>query len=83
MVYNQINLSLPESLRARAQEYADAYGYKNIQELASEALREKLFPSEYDNDFTEKEAGMVEKLLKDSIERGDLVGEKELMKSLE
>lgn len=43
MAYKQINLSLSESLRATAQEYANAYGYKNIQELAAEALREKIY----------------------------------------
>jgi hypothetical protein len=43
MAYKQVNLSLSDGLRASAQSYANAYGYKNIQELAAEALREKIY----------------------------------------
>jgi hypothetical protein len=46
MSYKQINLSLPENLRTKAEAYANAYGYKNIQDLAAEALREKIFSEE-------------------------------------
>jgi hypothetical protein len=82
MAYKQINLSLTENLRKQAQDYADAYGYKNVQELATEALREKVFFREYDEQFTEKEADMVERLLDRSLKTGDLKTEKELMKAL-
>lgn len=81
MAYKQINLSIPDALRVKAQAYAEAYGFKNIQELATVALREKVF-SEYDEDFTPEQVAKIELLLKKSIERGDVYGEKELMKML-
>lgn len=82
MAYKQINLSLPESLRVKAQAYAKKYGFRNIQELATEALREKVFPSEYDESYTPEQVAFFEKLLKVSEERGDMVSEKEIMKVL-
>ena len=39
----QINLTLPTSLLDSAQNYIEAFGYKNIQDLAAEAIREKIF----------------------------------------
>jgi|TARA_B100001971_G_C17730881_1_gene305867 1,2-phenylacetyl-CoA epoxidase catalytic subunit len=39
----QINLTLPTTLLDAAKDYMAAYSYKNIQELATEALREKIF----------------------------------------
>jgi len=82
MAYKQINLSLSESMRLKAQAYADKYGFKNIQELATEALREKIFPAKYDEDFTPEQVAKIELLLKTSIEKGDVVGEEEIMKIL-
>ena len=38
----QINVRLQNNLLALAQEYASEHGYKNVQELIKEALREKL-----------------------------------------
>jgi len=38
----QLNLRLPENLRRSAEKYAERYGYKNLQELATQALREKI-----------------------------------------
>lgn len=38
----QINLRLPEELRKMAEKYAKVHGYKNIQELAKESIREKI-----------------------------------------
>jgi len=35
----QINLRLPEELRKKAEKYARRNGYRNIQELAKEAIR--------------------------------------------
>ncbi len=39
----QINLTLPDSLLEAAVEFANIYGYKNIQDLAAEALRDKIY----------------------------------------
>jgi len=83
MTYKQVNLSLSEKLRKSAQEYADMYGFKNVQELATEALREKIFfDGGYDEEFTEEEVDLVESLLEKSIKSKDLVSEDELMKTL-
>ena len=83
MAYKQLNLSLPEKLQKSAQEYANTYGFKNIQELATEALREKVFFEEgFDEEFTEEEVELVESLLEKSIKAKDLVSEDELMKTL-
>lgn len=42
----QINLRLPEGLRKEAEKYAHKHGYRNIQNLAEEALRMKVFEEE-------------------------------------
>ena len=42
----QINLRLPEELRKTAEKFAKSHGYKGVQELAKEALREKIFEKE-------------------------------------
>ncbi len=82
MAYKQINVSLSDNLRVKAQAYAKKYGFRNIQELITETLREKVFPSEYDESYTPEQVALFEKLLKTSIERGDIVSEKEIMKVL-
>ena len=38
----QLNLRLPHDLKKMAEKYAKRHGYKNIQELAKESIREKL-----------------------------------------
>ncbi len=38
----QINLRLPDDLLILAEKYANQHGYKNVQELVKEALRDKL-----------------------------------------
>jgi len=63
MGYKQINLSLPENLRNKAETYANAYGYKNIQDLAAEALREKVFSEET---LTASEISKIEESLHES-----------------
>jgi len=39
----QINLKFPDEFLNLAQDYAKAKGYLNVQELAREALRDKIF----------------------------------------
>jgi len=41
---HQISMALPEALFKKAEEYAGTYGFGNVQDLAVEALREKVFP---------------------------------------
>lgn len=42
----QINLRLPDELKKTAEKFAKQHGYTGIQELAKEALREKIFEKE-------------------------------------
>lgn len=42
----QINLRLPEELRREAEKYARKHGYKNVQNFAMEAIREKVLEEE-------------------------------------
>ena len=43
---SQINLRLPDELKKTAEKFAKQHGYKGIQELAKDALREKIFEKE-------------------------------------
>ena len=84
MVQQQINLRLPKNLEKSAEKYAEMYGFKNIQELIAEALREKVFfKKDYDESFTGKEIELIDKLITKSIKNKKLVNEKQLMKALE
>lgn len=42
----QINLRLPEDLLKKAERYAKVHGYRNIQNLVTESIREKLYEKE-------------------------------------
>jgi len=77
----QISLTLNENLLHKAEKYAKTYGFRNVQELAAEALREKMFNSEFDEDFTEKEIELIDKLIEVSISK-KVVAEDELRKAL-
>lgn len=48
---NQINLKLPSKLVSVAEEYADYYGYSNVQELIRDSLREKVFSDEVKEEY--------------------------------
>jgi Arc/MetJ-type ribon-helix-helix transcriptional regulator len=78
----QINVRLPEKLEKAAEAYAEAYGFRNVQELLSEALREKVFRMEYDESFSEREIELVDGLISKSVARKRLGIEEELMKAL-
>ena len=80
----QINLKMSEELLKAAENYAKNYGYRNVQELASDSIREKIFEkSEFDEEISNDEIDMIDNLIELSIKKGDLVPEKELMKALE
>lgn len=78
----QINLRLPEDMRKMAEKYAKLHGFKNIQELAKIAIREKVMAKNYDESFTPKEIELIDRLIELSINKGKLATEKELMKAL-
>lgn len=83
MTFQQINLRLPANLLAAARNYAEHFGFKNVQELTAEALREKVMEeSEFDETFTKKEIELIEELAEISIKKGLLGTEEELRKIL-
>ena len=50
----QINLKLPSPLMNKAQQYAQDFGYVNIQELIRESLRQKIFDEEYKEEYVKE-----------------------------
>ena len=85
MVYKQINLTLPRNLQAAVEDYAKKFGFKNVQELAAQAIREKVFHSdiEYDDDLTPKEVMLIEKFIDVTFKnKKQMVDEKDLNKAL-
>jgi hypothetical protein len=80
----QVNVKMPANLYEAAESFAKAYGYRNVQDLAMESMREKIFEkSDFDESFTEKEIGLVESLIEKTILKNKIAGEKELLKALE
>lgn len=78
----QINLRLPEEVRKRAEKYIKLHGYKNIQDLAAEAVREKIMKRGYDDNLAPKEIELIDRLIDVSIKKGKLVSKDELFKGL-
>ena len=79
----QINLKIPESLLTAAQSYIENFGFRNIQDLVLESMREKIFErNEYDETFSEKELELIDSLISLSVKEKDLVAEEELNKVL-
>ena len=83
MATKQINLKLAENLFESAQRYIKNFGFRNIQELATESIREKIFErNEYDENFNEEEIKLVDDIIKTSILKKKLVSEEEIIKVL-
>jgi len=78
----QINLRLPEHLKKTAEKYAKVHKYRNLQELATEAIREKVMEKDYDESFTPKEIELIDRLIDFSVRKGKLVSKDELFKDL-
>ena len=75
----QVNLKLPDKLFKAAKGYVESYGYRNIQELAAESMREKIFEkSNFDEDFTSEEINLIDEIISASIKEEGLVSEEEL-----
>ena len=83
METKQINLKLPKNLLRAIQNYVENFGYRNIQDLAIESIREKIFEkNEYDETFSKEEIELINSLISLSIKKKDLVSEEELNKVL-
>ncbi len=84
MATKQVNLKLPPRLYSSAESFADSYGYRNVQDLLVESLREKIFEKgDFDESLSEKEIGLVDSLIEKSVKAKKFGGEKELLKALE
>ncbi len=83
MEAKQINLKIPENLLLAAQNYAKNFGYRNIQDLATESMREKIFEkNEFDETFSEEEINLIEQLITISIKKKLFSTEEEMNKIL-
>ena len=83
METKQINLKLPMNLLIAADSYAKNFGFRNIQELATESIREKVFEkNEYDETFNEKEVELIDNFIEKVIKNNDFVSEEEFFDSL-
>lgn len=78
----QINLRLPKNLKKAAERYVKAHKYKNLQELATDAIREKVMGKSYDETLSPKEIKLIDGLIDVSIKKGKLVRKDELFKGL-
>jgi len=83
METKQINLKISKNLLEAAESYAQQYGYRNIQELISESMREKIFENnEFDESFSDKEIELIDDLIELTITKKDFGTEEELKKIL-
>ena len=79
MEVKQINLKLPENLVEAAESYVKNFGFRNIQELVAESMREKIFEkNRFDETFSDNEIELIDNLIESSIKEGNLVSEEEL-----
>jgi len=83
MKTKQINLKITENLLKAAQNYAENFGYRNIQDLATESMREKIFEkNEFDESFSKEEIELMDNLISSAIKKKDFSTEKEMNKIL-
>ena len=84
MATKQINLKISDNLYSSAKSFAQSYGYKNVQELAADSLREKIFEkSAFDESFSDKEIELIDRIIEKTVKSGKLVDAKEYFKELE
>lgn len=79
----QINIELSKNLAEAVRKYAEVYGYKNIQELANESLRGKIFDdNEFDETFSDNEIELIDSLIIVSKDKKVFISEDEINKIL-
>jgi len=84
MATKQVNVKLSSNLFDSAESFAESYGYRNVQDLIAESLREKIFEkNSFDESFSEKEIDLIDKLIEKSLKKKDFADEKALLKALE
>jgi hypothetical protein len=83
MEVKQINLKIQKNLLEAAQNYIKNFGYKNIQDLATASMREKIFDkNEFDETLNEEEINLIDELICLSIKKKNFVSEEEINKIL-
>jgi len=83
MEIKQINLKLPENLHNAAESYARNFGFRNVQELIAESIREKVFEdNRFDETFSDQEIELIDSLIEKSVKTREFVSEEELNKIL-
>ena len=80
----QVNLKLSNKLYTAAESFAESYGYRNVQELAADSLREKIFEkSDFDESFSGEEIELIDRIIEKSVKNGKLTNAKEYFKEFE
>lgn len=80
----QVNLKLSKKLYAVAESFAENYGYRNVQELAADSLREKIFEkSDFDESFSGREIELIDRIIEKTVKSGKLVDAREYFKEFE
>jgi len=83
MESKQINLKIPMNLLNSAESYAKNFGFRNIQELITESMREKIFEkNDFDEGFNDKEIELIDNFIERVIKKKDFSTEVELNKIL-
>ena len=68
MDVKQINLKLPENLHSAAESYARNFGFRNVQELIAESIREKVFEdNRFDETFSDEEIENISNQIVDLV----------------
>ncbi len=84
METKQLNVKISKNLLEAAKSYSELYGYRNIQELIAESMREKIFEkNEYDETFTSEEIDLIDKILEANIKNNSFGTEEELNELLQ
>ena len=83
MMTKQVNLKLPDAFFTAAQKYVESFGFRNLQDLALESMREKIFEAgEYDEDFSDREIELIDRLIGLSVGKKALGSREQLRDAL-
>ncbi len=74
---------MPVNLHDAAESYAQNFGFRNIQELIAESIREKVFEkNQFDETFNSEEIHLIDDLIAGIIKNKDFSTEEEMNKIL-
>ena len=78
----QLNLKFPSNLFRLAARFAQRNGYRNLQELVYDSVREKIGKKGYDETFTDKEIQFIDRVIQQSLKNNRWASEAELKAAL-